>query len=90
MEGRGLIKGECDTDAVCGRVVPPDPDAAGRVRPAGRGESAAQREGAGAAGPAGEAHQSRSVNQSVNQSVSQSGRQSANQSVSQSANHPFN
>ena len=82
MAGRGLKKGECDTDAVCGRVVSPDPDAAGRVRPAGRGESAAQREGAGAAGPAGEAHQSRLVNQSVSQSVNQSISQSVSQSIS--------
>ena len=27
LEGRGKIKGECDTDAVCGRVVSPASDA---------------------------------------------------------------
>lgn len=43
---------------VC-RFLPPDPDAAGRVHPAGSGDSVQQREGAGPAEPAGQIHEKR-------------------------------
>ena len=40
-----------------GRLVPPDQDAAGRIHPAGSGDSVQQRQGAGPAEPAGQIHE---------------------------------